>query len=62
MISNPHIILNPGVIGAKVSVVSTIVAFCANTLPVVQWFAALVGGIAAVASLAWVIKQWRMKK
>lgn len=62
MVSDPHLIVNPGVLGAKVSVVSTIVAFAAQTLPVVQWFAALLGGVAAIVSIAWVIKQWMSKK
>lgn len=62
MVSDPHLIANPGVLGAKVSVVSTIVAFSAQTLPVVQWFAALLGGVAAIVSIAWVIKQWLSKK
>lgn len=62
MVSNPHLIANPGVIGAKVSVVSTFVAFCATTLPIVQWFAALLGGVSALVAIAWVAKQWRSKK
>lgn len=58
MVSNQHLIANPGVIGAKVSVASAIISFCAQGLPVAQFFAAVLGGISAVVATAWVIRQW----
>lgn len=54
MISSPHILANPGVIGAKVSIASAIVSYCATGLPVVQFLAALFGGLAAVMSMTWI--------
>lgn len=61
MVSSQHIIANPGVIGAKVSVASAIVSFCAQGLPVVQFIAAALGGLAAIMSMVWIIVQWRRK-
>ncbi len=58
MTSPPHILANPGVIGAKVSIASGIVSFCAQGLPVAQFIAALLGAVAAIVSIAWVVIQY----
>lgn len=62
MSPSQHVIANPGVIGAKVSVASAIVSFCAQGLPVVQFIAAILGGCAAIMSMVWIVVQMRRKK
>lgn len=57
MVSNPHLVANPGVIGAKVSVASAVVSFTAQGLPVAQFVAAVLGGMAALISMTWVAIQ-----
>lgn len=58
MTSPPHILANPGVIGAKVSIASGVVSFCAQGLPVAQFLAATLGALAALVSIAWVVIQF----
>ena len=53
--------LAPGLWGAMVSLGMTLFAFFDHSLPVIRWFAALVGIIAGVASLASVIRHWNSK-
>lgn len=59
---SPHILANPGVIGAKVSIASGVVSFCAQGLPVAQFVAAVLGGLAALVSIVWVIIQFTRTK
>lgn len=62
MVTTEHVFANPGVIGAKVSVASAIISFCTHGLPVVQFFAAILGGCAAIMSMIWIFVQMRRKR
>lgn len=58
---NPHIVANPGVVGATVSLGSGLAAWCADAQPIIQFVCTILGGIAALVSIAWVLKQWHAK-